>query len=658
MLRDSMLVLSCFALVIAVGCGHSQSTSERDNEAVSGAKDSLAPLSEEAFEQPTGVPGDALLTAPQSHQHSDEKSVAGVAAEPGRTGPASVEQAATESGSREPSSGSFRFVPQLLPPTRPPADVRRETYAPLIENRFERVSDKPLSTFSIDVDTASYTNVRRYLESSQVPPADAVRLEELINYFPYEDAPPTDGRPFAVHTQVASCPWAADRQLVRIGLKGQEVEAAERQPANLVFLIDVSGSMRTENKLPLVKRSLHRLLEELGDSDRVSIVTYANGAQVLLPSTSAKKQHQISQAIDSMHAGGSTNGSQGLQMAYNVARDAFVQHGTNRVILCSDGDFNVGITSQDDLVDLISRQAQSGVFLSVLGFGVGNYRDNIAEALADNGNGNYAYIDSYSEARKVLIEQMTGTLETIAKDVKIQVEFNPANVAAYRLIGYENRKLAAEDFRNDRKDAGEIGAGHSVTALYEVIPLGSEIPELEIPQLKYQTPRRDAEPREVHTQELLTVRLRYKLPHQQTGMEFTHAVPVDAVEFQQATADLRFAAAVAAFGMMLRDSESVAHLDWSDVHQWARTSLGPDENGYRNEFLDLITRAGQLVRRTPTEQGLSMRREARTGDSRSMEVIARETSGITALLQRDEIGRITTFLIVVGLAYSISVLRP
>ena len=419
----------------------------------------------------------------------------------------------------------FRYTDMERPPLQtdrqrpiPRTTPGTESYERIVESAYRSVRQHPRSTFSIDVDTASYANMRRFLEQGQIPPKDAIRIEELINYFSYNDPAPSMVDLFRLTPKWQSALWDSERKLVRIGIKGQEVEVAERQPANLVFLIDVSGSMRPENKLPLIQRSLHRLLEELGERDRVAIVTYASGVHVPLPSVPANQQHRIAKAIDNLVAGGSTNGSAGLRVAYDVARQHFSEFGTNRVILCSDGDFNVGITNESELVQFIEHQAKSRVFLSVLGFGTGNYKDSLAEKLADHGNGNYAYIDSYAEARKVLIDQMTATLETIAKDVKIQVEFNPALVATYRLIGYENRKMADRDFRNDHKDAGEIGAGHSVSALYEVIPTGAESPFPDLPELRYQQPVSVVAGE--HSDELLTVRMRYKLPRSDHATEF------------------------------------------------------------------------------------------------------------------------------------------
>ncbi len=564
----------------------------------------------------------------------------------------STPQHASKSFSESKQISELTVVPPQI--TRPAVDTSGERYAEITETRFQPVIQNPLSTFSIDVDTASYSNVRRFLESGQLPPANAVRIEELINYFSYEYQPPQDGRPFSVNTEVANCPWDTQRKLVRIGLKGQIVEQAERQPANLVFLVDVSGSMRPENKLPLVKRSLHRLLEELNQRDRVAIVTYASGVRTVLPPTSANQQHRIAQAIDSLSAGGATNGSAGLHTAYQVARQHFVRFGSNRVILCSDGDFNAGITNESDLVNLISEKAKSEIFLSVLGFGTGNYQDSLAEKLADHGNGHYAYIDSYSEARKVLVDQLTSTLETIAKNVKIQVEFNPAQVASYRLVGYENRMLAARDFRDDQKDAGEIGAGHTVTAFYEVIPVGVPGPDADIPELRYQKPK--TIPVEEHGDELLTVRLRYQLPNQHRGTEFTHVVSNESRSFEKASADFRFATAVATFGMILRDSEFAQHLGWGDVRRWANSARGQDEKGYRTEFLNLVSLAERMIHRPHAPKA---RRPLESnevsyfhGDS-SLEV----SEQVSRISRPFDAGKVVTMIVIIGVSYGIATFR-
>ena len=357
---------------------------------------------------------------------------------------------------------------------RPPTGT--ESYARVAENAFVRVSQEPLATFSIDVDTASYSNVRRFLNMNQLPPADAVRIEELVNYFTYDYARPSGVHPIGASMEVADAPWNSRHRLVRIGIKARDIDAKQRPPSNLVFLIDVSGSMNTPQKLPLVKSGLKMLVDQLGENDMVSIVVYAGTSGLVLPPTSGERKDVIAQAIDNLQAGGSTNGGAGIQLAYQQATDNFIRGGVNRVILVTDGDFNVGITSQGDLTRLIEDRAKSGVFLSVLGFGMGNLKDSTMERLADMGNGHYAYIDTLNEARKVLVEEMSNTLVTVAKDVKIQVDFNPARVEAYRLIGYENRVLRPEDFNNDLKDAGEMGAGHAVTALFEIVPRGGSVP--------------------------------------------------------------------------------------------------------------------------------------------------------------------------------------
>lgn len=477
-------------------------------------------------------------------------------------------------------------------------DFNTESYDHIDENGFVAVQNEPLSTFSIDVDTASYANVRRFLESGTLPPAGAVRIEELINYFDYDYAPPAEGdAPFAVHVEIAGCPWNPEHRLARIGLKGREIDIEKRPPSNLVFLLDVSGSMQEPNKLPYVKEAMRMFVDRLGENDRVAIVVYAGAAGLVLPPTTADQREIILSALDHLEAGGSTNGGEGIRLAYDTATEHFVKGGVNRVILCSDGDFNVGTTSQSELIDLVTQRAKSGVFLSVLGFGTGNYKDSTAEKLADKGNGNYAYIDTLAEARKVLVEQLTGTLITIAKDVKIQVDFNPAKVAGYRLIGYENRMLAAEDFKDDAKDAGEIGAGHAVTALYELVPAGKEVPAADVEPSKYQTPATPAVP----SDETLTVRLRYKDPDGDVSKPLEIAATDAGEDFDGASRDLRWAAAVAQFGLLLRGSEHAGEANWTTTGDIAAGSFGEDRHGYRAEFLHLVGLAAmigdQLARR-------------------------------------------------------------
>jgi Ca-activated chloride channel family protein len=475
----------------------------------------------------------------------------------------------------------------------------RERYDQFVENRFLRTADAPLSTFSIDVDTASYANVRRFLAAGRRPPRDAVRIEELVNYFRYARPQPEGDDPFAVAVEVAECPWRPGHRLVRVALAGRDVARDSRPAGNLVFLVDVSGSMGDPDKLPLVKQALLMLVDELTENDRVAIVTYAGDAGLKLPPTSGDQKERIRAAIESLASGGSTHGSAGIELAYEQAAERFIPGGANRVILATDGDLNVGVTDDAALVELIQARAKGGTFLTVLGFGQGNLQDEKMEKLADNGNGIYAYIDGVREARKVLVEQLTGSTITIAKDVKIQVEFNPAVVASYRLLGYENRALADADFRDDTKDAGEIGAGHGVTALYEVALVGDRAPSegRGAEPLKYrrdepQPPARDDMPLdEATSRELLTVKLRFKQP--EGNVSRLLEVPLSAAggAFDAASTDLRFAAAVAAFGMILRGSEHTGDATLPMVARIAGAALGDDPGGYRAEFLDLVRRA-------------------------------------------------------------------
>lgn len=486
-----------------------------------------------------------------------------------------------------------------------------EAYAFHRDSDFQKVADNPLSTFSADVDTASYANVRRFIMAGKRPPVDAVRIEELVNYFPYSYTAPGAGAekemglaggkpraPFAAQLEVASAPWAPEHRLVRIGLKGREVSDAARPAANLVFLIDVSGSMNEPNKLPLVKQSLRLLVDKLRPDDHVAIVVYAGASGLALPSTAASHKTEILEEIDRLEAGGTTNGALGIQLAYDIAKANFVQGGVNRVILATDGDFNVGVSSEGELVRLIEEKAKSGVFLSVLGFGTGNVKDTTMEQLADKGNGNYAYIDTLAEARKTLVEQVGGTLVTIAKDVKLQVEFNPALVQAYRLIGYENRLLAKEDFNNDKVDAGEIGSGHTVTALYEIVPMGEKMKETPgVDSLKYQATKAVAvgDERVPVSKELLTVKIRYKEPAGDVSSNLEFPLFDRGAQFAEASSDFKFASAVAAFGMVLRDSPNKGSTTLVEVEAWGRAGLGNDVGGYRNEFLGLVGRSKTLL---------------------------------------------------------------
>jgi secreted protein with Ig-like and vWFA domain len=463
-----------------------------------------------------------------------------------------------------------------------------EKYQSIRPSILQDVRTAPLSTFSIDVDTASYANVRRFLNEGRLPPPDAVRLEELINYFPYSYEQPAEGKPFAVTVDVAEAPWNPQYRLARIALKGRDI-ARERVQANFVFLVDVSGSMADSNKLPLVKQSLQMLTEQLQENDRVSIVTYAGESGVLLPSTTERKA--MNEAIASLNSGGSTNGASGISLAYEQAQKGFIKEGINRVILCTDGDFNVGISSVQELEKLITEKAGGGVFLSVLGFGTGNLRDDAMETLADKGNGNYAYIDSLSEARKVLVEQMQSTLVTLGKDVKIQVEFNPAQVASYRLIGYENRLLAKEDFNDDAKDAGEVGAGHTVTALYEIVP--ASLGKTMVDDLKYQAP--PAQATTVVSDELLTVKLRYKQPEGDRSELLQVSAKDSQRKLTDTSEDFQFASAVAGFGMLLKSSPEVKDFSWEKVRELALKGKGADPQGYRGEFIQLVDKARGLA---------------------------------------------------------------
>lgn len=484
-----------------------------------------------------------------------------------------------------------------------PQNFNTEEYAHLRENGFRPVTSAPLSTFSIDVDKASYANVRRFLNEGSLPPADAVRIEEMINYFSYDLPEPRGEHPFSVSTEVAAAPWAPAHRLVRIGIQGKRFRGERMPPSNLVFLIDVSGSMDEENKLPLVKRSLRLLVDQLHDEDKVSIVVYAGNAGLVLPCTPGTEKTRILNAIDRLDAGGSTAGGAGIQLAYNIARQNFVTEGNNRVILATDGDFNVGASSEGELDRLIEHERRDGISLTVLGFGTGNYADQRMESLADKGNGNYFYIDNITEGRKVFVEELQGTLFTIAKDVKIQVEFNPAEVAAYRLVGYEDRGLRDEDFNNDSVDAGELGAGHSVTALYEIVPAGQEtngqVPGVD--PLRYQTPPRSSDaPRG----ELLTVKLRYQAP--EGGPSRLITTPVRDLERTDrgVSDDLGFAEAVAEFGMLLRNSDYKGTSSAEQVLQLARAHRGPDEDGYRAQFTQLVRTWATLARNRGEDVGV------------------------------------------------------
>lgn len=477
------------------------------------------------------------------------------------------------------------------PPEAPVPGMNTESYSRIDDNPFLEAKQNPLSTFSIDVDTASYSNVRRMLANGQRPPKDAVRIEELVNYFPYRYPAPQGDSPFAVHAETLPCPWSPTHRLVKLGLKGRELTTTSRPPANLVFLLDVSGSMDDPHKLPLLKKALQLLVAQLREDDRVAIAVYAGASGLALPSTSGANRQRILSALDELGAGGSTNGAAGIQLAYRTAQENFLEGGINRVILATDGDFNVGTSSEGELTRLVEEKAKSGVALTVLGLGMGNYKDSMLEKLADKGNGNYAYLDTLQEARKVLVEQASGTLVTIAKDVKLQVEFNPAHVQAYRLIGYENRLLRSEDFNDDKKDAGELGAGHTVTALYEVVPVGERVELPTVDALRYQAPAHPERSRGTLEggDELMTVKLRYKHPVGETSRLLSFPV-VEGT--RPPSPDARFAAAVAEFGLLLRDSPHKGRASWGEVLELATSSAGDDP--YRREFLQLVKQASAL----------------------------------------------------------------
>lgn len=470
-----------------------------------------------------------------------------------------------------------------------------EEYDGISENIFHDALRNPLSTFSIDVDAASYSNVRRFINNGQRPPKDAVRIEEMINYFDYDYDQPKGDDPFSIYTEIASAPWNAKHKLVHIGLQGKKIPTDNLPPSNLVFLIDVSGSMSDANKLPLLKASFKMLVEQLRAQDKVAIVVYAGAAGLVLEPTSGSDKKKIIEALDNLEAGGSTAGGAGINLAYAMAKQNFKTGGNNRVILATDGDFNVGESSNASMEKLIEEKRKDGIFLTVLGYGMGNYKDSKMEILADKGNGNYAYIDNILEAQKVLVNEFGGTLFTIAKDVKLQIEFNPAKVKAYRLIGYENRMLKNEDFNNDKKDAGELGSGHTVTALYEIIPVGVESEFYKIDELKYQTSKID--PASFKSKELMTVKFRYKKPDKDVSKLIVHFLLDENVSQNRTSENFRWSAAVAGFGMILRESEFVKGYSIDQVLELAQGAKGMDRDGYRIEFIKMLKSQGLLASR-------------------------------------------------------------
>ncbi|QGY46719.1 DUF3520 domain-containing protein [Maribellus comscasis] len=471
----------------------------------------------------------------------------------------------------------------------PTPNWNTENYSTIHENGFKDAKANPLSTFSIDVDNASYSNVRRYINQGELPPVDAVRIEEMINYFHYDYPEPAGETPFSVTTELGACPWNEDHYLMHVGLKGKSIDKSELPPSNLVFLIDVSGSMNAYNKLPLLKRAFTMLVNELRPEDRVAIVVYAGAAGKVLNSTPGDEKQEILDALEQLNAGGSTAGGEGLKLAYKIASNHFIEGGNNRIILATDGDFNVGVSSTSEMERLVEKERESGIFMSVLGFGTGNIKDDKMEVIADKGNGNYSYIDNIQEARKVFISEFGGTLFTIAKDVKFQLEFNPKQVKSYRLVGYENRLLNDEDFNDDTKDAGEMGAGHTVTALYEIIPAGSNSATPSVNPLKYQESKTVSGK---YNNELLTIKLRYKEPDGGKSKLLEQAIS-NKIE-KNTSNDFRFSAAVASFGMLLRNSEFKGNTSIDSIVKLAKNAKGEDDNGYRSEFIQLVKTVDDL----------------------------------------------------------------
>ena len=582
--RTRMLFIA--TLIFLCGCSNS-TLSDREKEQGPSTADTAAtmPLTEQVLsgeqkgkvQLPVGIAA-PLATAPPAMQNSR-------ALTKGQAAPATMR--AQGKGLAAPMPMREMVGDSAVHRVGPPI-LESESYNAQSENPLVATANDPLSTFSIDVDTASYSNVRRLLTSGTLPPPGAVRIEEMINYFSYSYPQPSDG-PIAIATELGPCPWRPENKLIRIGLKAKDLDPKQIPPSNLVFLVDVSGSMNQANKLPLLQQSMSMLVDQMTARDRIAIVVYAGADRVALPPTAGDKTAEIKAAITSLTAGGSTHASSGIKTAYNLARQSFMPGANNRIILASDGDFNVGVTSRDELERMISRERESGVYLTVLGFGMGNYHDDTMEILADKGNGNYSYIDSLLEARKVLVKERTSTLFTLANDVKLQVEFNPALVGAYRLIGYENRILADEDFQDDKKDAGEIGVGHTVTALYELYPVGSPaIPQVD--SLKYQS----KSPAPGSAAELLTVKLRYKPLEAKDSLLISQAVMAADRALATTSDDFRFAASVAGFGMLLRHTEPPPALTYPLLLELAKNSRGKDSEGYRSEFIRLLETAEML----------------------------------------------------------------
>ena len=516
-----------------------------------------------------------------SHRHNSGEKVSVVNSTPDEVIEEDVEITSNEAALMEPSANATSKM--IL--SSPPQQRNAETYKEIKENSFVAVAQQPVTTFSADVDRAAYANVRRIIGYGQIPPKDAVRIEEMVNYFDYDYPAPEEGSasPLRVSPELAPAPWNPNHLLLRIGLQAKKIDLAKAPPSNIVFLIDVSGSMDEENKLPLLKSSFKMLLGQLRPDDKIAIVTYANGTKVALPSTSVKDKEKIIKVLDNLYASGGTSGGKGIQLAYEQAQKSFIKNGNNRIILATDGDFNIGINNTTDLEKFIEKQRESGIYMSVLGFGMGNYRDDMAETIADKGNGNYAYIDNITEAKKVLVNELSGTLFAVAKDVKLQLEFNPKYVKEYKLIGYENRMLANEDFTNDKKDAGEIGAGHTVTVLYELVPSDGKVAQ----SLRYQSQELNEKGK---GNELGFLKIRYKDPKVKDAksVEITEPLVFNKKALKETSADYRFAASVAEFGILLRDNSNKANATYDQVIELAEGAIGKDPEGYRKEFVRLV----------------------------------------------------------------------
>ena len=516
-----------------------------------------------------------------SHRHNSGEKVSVINSEPDEVIEEDVEIISDEAALMEPSANATSKM--IL--SSPPQQRNAETYKEIKENSFVAVAQQPVTTFSADVDRAAYANVRRIIGYGQIPPKDAVRIEEMVNYFDYDYPAPEEGSvsPLRVSPELAPAPWNPNHLLLRIGLQAKKIDLAKAPPSNIVFLIDVSGSMDEENKLPLLQSSFKMLLGQLRPDDKVAIVTYANGTKVALPSTSVKAKEKIIKVLDNLYASGGTSGGKGIQLAYEQAQKSFIKNGNNRIILATDGDFNIGINNTTDLEKFIEKQRESGIYMSVLGFGMGNYRDDMAETIADKGNGNYAYIDNITEAKKVLVNELSGTLFAVAKDVKLQLEFNPKYVKEYKLIGYENRMLANEDFTNDKKDAGEIGAGHTVTALYELVPSDGKVAQ----SLRYQAQELNEKGK---GNELGFLKIRYKDPKVKDAksVEITEPLVFNKKALKETSTDYRFAASVAEFGILLRDNSNKANATYDQVIELAEGAIGKDPEGYRKEFVRLV----------------------------------------------------------------------